>query len=219
MAPPATVADALELMKKDPVVGFVAIPTIAIKGAGAEIAAPVKGRTVALPPWTGKEWDWYGGLAFDVARRLQADGIDGFIDLFDGHASKSVRRAAENLRPLSKPMLDLGATQPTPAAAGAYYEAAVKLVIAAVAAHGRKGAGEILLESIKESLVQAPATVVDGIKVGISEGADGLAFIGRQANKIVRSVFGVGVGTIVMIAVVGYLWLESRKGRRARQED
>ena len=230
MAPPSTIKQAVSLIERDPVLGFVMIPVLAIAADNHRaIIAKVRGRDVALPVWTGNEWLWYGSLATDVARRLQPGTFTKVLDAVLPALESSGRdlgRAAAKLNVLIKPMASIGNDVVPADMAGIFYKSAVELVIAAVAEHGNKRAGTILAESFKESGLEFLQAIPDKIRavfnqsLAMTEGA--LSAAGNAALNVLDRVFGVKAVAkgIVIIGAIGLgLWALSEFGSRREREE
>lgn len=208
MAEPKTIEEAVALIKRDPVRGFVAIPIIAMRDESKKpIEALIgKSRRVLLPAWTGKEWRWYATVAESVMAACIKSGKVRPVQM------KDIRRQNAKLAELLQPMERLGDQVALAIMAGVFYEACVRLVIASVSTMGKTG-GELMAEVLKEQLGLAPESVKRGLSKLLDLGGDALAAVGRQANKVVKSVFGVGLGAVALVLLVAWGYSKSRRGR------
>jgi hypothetical protein len=198
--------EALELVKRDPIAGFVAIPIIGARAPRPQVIVKLKGRSLILPDWTGAEWAWYGGLAFRFA-----DSVDKARE-----GIRLVENANRKLTPLHLEMKSLALSKPTPAKAAAYYDATVRLVIAANVASDQSVSGPLFVTAFKESLREVPKTIGEALAAVLSAGGDVVKPIIRESIKIAADVFDHAIGTSIgLILIVGlglWLWSKSKKG-------
>jgi hypothetical protein len=201
----STLDDALAFVKKDPIAGFIAIPIIGARAPRPQIVVKLKGRSLVLPDWTGEEWAWYGTLAIKYS-----DSMDKTRAGF-----KDVRAANERFTPLFTAMRALGSAKPDPNQAAAYYDRAVRLVIAAHNS-GDPESGTTFVNAFKEAIPNAPRVIGESLAAALSVGGDVLKPVIKSALDIMSEVFeiavGTGIGLILLIGVGLYLWSQSQKG-------
>lgn len=205
MATPVTPAELLEIVRRDPMAAFTAIPIFAMRGGTAKQVIELKGHTIALPMWTGSQWQWYGGLARDV-------GIRGLKDI-SPIRGKKLHKALERLDALEPEMAAVGSAVAPPALVAKYYFAAGDVVNHAKSLLGAPTTGDLLVASLPSS----PEDVRRGMADALALGLDALRAIGRKAKEVANAIWGTLSG-ILLLGALGYLWWESRK-RRRREED
>lgn len=226
---PFTLDQIKDMIRKNPNLVFASIPPLAIALDGGKfVTVTVRGREIGLPLWTGAEWQWYADVATDLARRLQPSTFTRVVDqilpaLEDTANTKALKRAAATLRALRDPMAKLAHEVVLEGMAGVFYEAAIELVIAAVAEHGNQHAGEILVDSFKDAgadwLRSIPAKIQAVFHMQTGQIASLVHGAGRAGNEILKKVFGIGAGGIVLIAVgLGILWAWNRYDSRHAAE-
>lgn len=199
----ATQEEVLDFVKRDPVAGFVAIAIIGARPPKPRIIVKLKGRSIVLPDWNRDEWRWYGGVAFRYA-----DDVD------KARAGKPlVDRANGKLTSLDSSLPE----HPTPEQAAAYYDAAVRLVIAAHVASDREASGPTFAQALKESILHVPRTIGESLAATLSAGGDILKPVVAEALKITAEVFeqtfGIGIGIVLVIAAGWWLWNNSKKSK------
>jgi hypothetical protein len=208
-----TVADALKLIERDPVVGFVTIPVIAAHPPHASVLISTKGRTLRLPVWSGTEWAWYGQVALAVAKAL---------DVANPAVQADKDRAQALLIALHPAMQALGTVVPPEKVAFNYYTACVKLVIESVADAAVPTRGKLAAQAIGRAFVEAPSTIAHAIADTVKDFGDFYFRVWpREAMKNLRGFFGAladgaGLGflspTVILIGAV-LLYYVTRKGR------
>jgi hypothetical protein len=206
-----TIQEALQLIEKDPVMGFVGIPILAASNSG-KVVLKLRGRDLVVPDWNGTEWAWWGNLAFQVAAKQSSNNPTG---------EKDKQSAVVRLRSLHPAMVGLGTVKPTPPQVADYYDRAVRLVIASNAAASGPTRGRLAAEAFGEAFVQAPATIVAALKDVLEKSIDlFLKDMPRAAASILSELFGKtgsglltgvlssGIGPIVVIGLG--LWAISK---------
>jgi hypothetical protein len=194
----AALDDALQLASKDPPVGFVALAVAGAKAPSPSIRVVTKGRTIVLPAWTGSEWGWYGQLALALASKLDAK---------NPVAQRDKDVAAAKLLAIHPAMQALGSALPSEKQAFAYYDAAVRLVIAANAAASGPTRAQLALEAFGSAVVEAPRTILNGITKDIPREAAGIL-----SDIFLSAVGGLKAPVLIIGAVVLFLML-NKKGR------
>lgn len=196
--------DALAFVKKDPIAGFVAIPIIGARAPRPQILVKLKGRSLVLPDWTGAEWTWYGNLAVKYA-----DSVSVSARGRDDRAN-----ANRKLTALRGPMQSLGGDKPDPKVAAAYYDACVRLVIAAHVG-GDPDSGPKFVSAFKVAAAEAPQVIGEALAAALTAGGDVLKPVIKSALDILSEVFeiavGTGLGLILLLGFGLYLWSQ-RKG-------
>jgi hypothetical protein len=99
-------------------------------------------------------------------------------------------------------------------------------VIAAVAEHGNKRAGTILVESFKESGIEFLQAIPDKIRAVFNQALamteDALTAVGKAALNVLDRVFGVKAvakGIFILGAIGLGLWALSKFGSRREREE
>lgn len=201
----ASMDEVLDFARKDPVATFVAIPIAGGRPPRTRVIVQLKGRSIALPDWSGAEWAWFGKLAFRYA-----DSVDKARS-----GIKLVERANQSLTAMDEPMRDLGDKHPSPAFAATYYDAAVKLVIAAHVASDREASGIMFVDAFKQSFKEVPRTIGEALAALLSAGGDVVKPVIAEAIKITAEVFeqsiGIGIGVIALIAIGVWWWSNKSK--------
>jgi len=174
----ATLDDALEQVKRDPIAGYIAIAVIAARPPRPGIVVKLKGRNLLLPDWTQDEWAWYGSLAFKYA-----DSVDK-----SRRGAEDVSRANQRLSSLAM----FGPDKPSPEKAAAFYDAAVRLVIAAHVA-GDPETGVKFVDAFKAQLSNIPGTIIEALRTGLTN----MTKVQREAAKIAGEIFSRPVGAVL----------------------
>jgi hypothetical protein len=208
-----TVADALKLIERDPVVGFVTIAVIACHPPAKTLLIRTRGRTITLPAWSGTEWSWYGQVALAVAKAL---------DVTNPVVQADKDRAQARLIALHPAVQALGAVQVPEKLAFTYYDACVRLVIESVADASVASRGRLAAEAIGSGIVGAPRVIAEQLAKAVKDFGDLYFRIWpREAMKQLRGFFGAvaegaGLGflspTVLLIGAV-VLYYVTRKGR------
>lgn len=212
----ATIDDALNLVRKDPVGVFVGIAIAAAHPPNPGVVVKLKGRTLLLPDWNGTEWHWYCDLAAKFAKATDEKNAAGETDK---------ARQLATLTPHAVRMRELGARKPTPDDAAACYTQAVKLVIATNAASTGPTAGAIAFDAFKSGFLGAPQTVLDSLKFVLEGGLANMTKVQREAARILGLLFvepikaitggllaGLGPTGILILAGAAY-YMFGRKQR------
>jgi hypothetical protein len=200
--------EVVDFVKRDPVAGYVAIAIIGARPPKPRIIVQLKGRSLVLPDWTGNEWRWFGEVAVrysDAVDKARA-GID------------SVRSANRKLTALDQNVMkERGDGKPTPLEASDYYDAAVRLVIAAHVASDREASGATFAQALKEAIPNAPRVIGESLASALGAGGDILKPIVVEALKITGEVFsqtfGIGIGVVLAIAAGWWLWNHSKHSK------
>ena len=203
----ANLDDVLALLKKDPVKGYVTIAVLAARPPNPAILVKLKGRSLVLPDWDAGEWQWYGKIALDIGARLR---IKTMTENRAGDL-RGVDRAAAKVKSL------MPNRKPTPQEAAAFYDACVRLIIAARAAADEKTFTEISDESLREASKEIPLTI-GSVIASLLRGPvkDILIPATKAAAEILVEIFEEvaksGLGLIVVIGLGLYLWSQHGKG-------
>lgn len=212
----ADISDVLKFMEKDPIAGYVSIPVVAARPPAPRIIVELSGRNLVLPDWTGLEWAWYGSIANDLT-----NDVGTGVHRRQMRGSRDVQRARSKLAPLMSAMKGLVNNRPLPQDAGAFYNAAVRLLIAAQAAVTTDPFGPIFVESVKEAFKEVPQTIGLALAATLRTGAEVLGPVAKEAGKIAVDIFGAiaksGIG-LIAIAALG-LWWYLKQGNRKESEN